>query len=60
MGGPLISMARLANRMIAHGKHLQAGDIILSGSVHPPQFLAGPGIAKTEFVGLGGVSVTVK
>jgi 2-keto-4-pentenoate hydratase len=53
-------MAWLANRLISHGKHLQAGDIILSGSVHPPQFLAGPGIAKTEFVGLGGVSVTVK
>jgi len=60
MGGPLISMAWLANRLIAHGKYLQAGDIILSGSVHPPQFLAGPGIAKTEFAGLGGVSVTVK
>jgi len=28
--------------------------------VHPPVFLPGPGVAKTEFVGLGGTEITVK
>ncbi len=60
MGGALISLAWLANRLIANGKHLKSGDIILTGSVHPPQFLPGPGVAKTEFVGLGGAQITVK
>lgn len=54
-------LARLArHRLIASGKHLKAGDVILTGSVHPPQFLPSPGVAKTEFVGLGGASITVK
>ena len=34
--------------------------MILTGSVHPPQFLPGPGFSKTEFVGLGGAEITVK
>jgi 2-keto-4-pentenoate hydratase len=60
MGGALISLAWLANKLIEHGKHLKAGDVILTGSVHPPVFLPGPGRAKTEFVGLGGTEITVK
>lgn len=60
MGGALISLAWLANKLIANGKHLRAGDVILTGSVHPPQFLPGPGVAKTEFKGLGGAEITVR
>jgi 2-keto-4-pentenoate hydratase len=60
MGGALISLAWLANKLIGHGKHLKAGDTILTGSVHPPQFLPGPGTAKTEFVGLGGAEIIVQ
>lgn len=60
MGGAMISLAWLANKLIANGKHLKAGDVILTGSVHPPQFLPGPGVAKTEFVGLGGAEISVK
>jgi 2-oxo-3-hexenedioate decarboxylase/2-keto-4-pentenoate hydratase len=60
MGGALISLAWLANKLIEHGKHLKAGDVILTGSVHPPVFLPGPGVAKTEFVGLGGTEITLK
>ncbi|TAJ33027.1 MAG: hypothetical protein EPO67_08765 [Reyranella sp.] len=59
MGGALISLAWLANKLIANGKHLKAGDTILSGSVHPPQFLPGPGKAKSEFKGLGSAEITV-
>jgi 2-oxo-3-hexenedioate decarboxylase/2-keto-4-pentenoate hydratase len=60
MGGAMISLAWLANKLIEHGKHLRAGDLILTGSVHPPQFLPGPGKASAEFVGLGGVEITVR
>jgi 2-keto-4-pentenoate hydratase len=60
MGGAMISLAWLANTLISHGKHLQAGDLVLTGSVHPPAFLPGPGVAKTEFIGLGETSITVK
>lgn len=60
MGGAMISLAWLANRLIAHGKTLKAGDTILTGSVHPPQFLPSPGKATSEFVGLGGAEITVK
>jgi 2-keto-4-pentenoate hydratase len=60
MGGAMISLAWLANTLIKHGKSLKAGDVILTGSVHPPVFLPGPGVAKTEFVGLGGTEITVK
>jgi 2-keto-4-pentenoate hydratase len=60
MGSALISLAWLANKLIEHGKHLQAGDVVLTGSVHPPVFLPGPGVAKTEYIGLGGTEITIK
>lgn len=60
MGGAMIALAWLANTLIKHGKYLKAGDIILTGSVHPPAFLPGPGVAKTEFAGLGSTQITVK
>src|SRR4029079_13973747 len=58
MGGALISLAWLANKLNEHGKKLRAGDIVLTGSVHPPQFLPGPGKAHTEFAGIGGCTVS--
>lgn len=60
MGGMPISLAWLANKLIEHGRHLRAGDLILTGSVHPPAFLPGKGLARTEFEGLGGTEVTIK
>ncbi|MBL0898182.1 MAG: hypothetical protein IBJ17_05720 [Reyranella sp.] len=59
MGGAMISLAWLANKLIANGKHLKAGDTILTGSVHPPQFLPGPGKARSEFKELGSAEITV-
>jgi len=58
MGSALISLAWLANKLIEHGKKLRAGDIVLTGSVHVPQFLPGPGKAHTEFAGIGGCTVS--
>ena len=37
-----------------------AGDMILTGSVHPPAFLPGTGVARTEFEGLGGTEITIR
>ena len=60
MGAMPISLAWLANKLNEHGKMLKAGDLVLTGSVHPPAFLPGRGVARTEFVGLGGTEVTIK
>jgi 2-oxo-3-hexenedioate decarboxylase/2-keto-4-pentenoate hydratase len=60
MGSALISLAWLANKLIEHGRNLRAGDLILTGSVHPPAFLPGPGVARTEFEGLGGTEITIQ
>jgi len=60
MGGALISLAWLANRLNAHGRQLKAGDMILTGSVHPPAFLPGKGVARTEFQGIGGTEITIR
>jgi 2-keto-4-pentenoate hydratase len=60
MGSALISLAWLANRLNGLGRHLKAGDLVLTGSVHPPAFLPGTGVAKTEFEGLGATEITIK
>jgi len=60
MGSALISLAWLASTLNKHGKMLKAGDLILTGSVHPPAFLPGKGVARTEFEGLGGTEITIK
>lgn len=60
MGAMPISLAWLANKLNEHGKMLKAGDLVLTGSVHPPAFLPGTGVARTEFVGLGGTEVTIR
>ncbi len=60
MGGALISLAWLANALNKHGRHLKAGDLVLTGSVHPPAFLPGTGVARTEFEGLGATEITIK
>ena len=60
MGSAMNSLAWLANTLLKHGKHLRAGDMILTGSVHPPAFLSGPGVARTEFAGLGATEITIR
>ncbi len=58
MGGPLTSLAWLANRLNSFGKQLRAGDIVLTGSTHPPQMLAGAGTAVATWEGLGSTTAT--
>ena len=47
MGGALIALAWLANKVLEHGQQLKAGEVVLTGSVHPPVFLPGPGVEGT-------------
>jgi 2-oxo-3-hexenedioate decarboxylase/2-keto-4-pentenoate hydratase len=56
MGSPLISLAWLANKLLELGTNLKAGDIVMTGSVHPPQFLPGPGAAVAGWDALGEVT----
>jgi 2-oxo-3-hexenedioate decarboxylase/2-keto-4-pentenoate hydratase len=56
MGSAIISLAWLANKLIAQGLNLKAGDLVMTGSVHAPQFLPGPGTATVGFDGVGEVS----
>ncbi|MEO8558345.1 MAG: fumarylacetoacetate hydrolase family protein [Rhodospirillales bacterium] len=56
MGSPIISLAWLANKLIALGTNLKAGDIVMTGSVHAPQFLPGAGTATAGWDKLGEVS----
>src|SRR5262249_22481700 len=58
IGGPLISLAWLANRLLSFGKQLRAGDTMLTGSTHPPVFLPGPGAAVATWQGLGETRAT--
>jgi 2-oxo-3-hexenedioate decarboxylase/2-keto-4-pentenoate hydratase len=60
MGSALISLAWLASTLNKHGRMLKAGDVVLTGSVHPPAFLPGKGVARTEFEGLGGTEITIR
>ncbi|HSI01226.1 MAG TPA: fumarylacetoacetate hydrolase family protein [Reyranella sp.] len=60
MGSALISLAWLANKLAEHDRMLKAGDLVLTGSVHPPAFLPGKGVARTEFEGLGGTDITIR
>jgi len=53
MGGPLIALAWLANRLNQFGKQLKAGDVILTGSTHVPYMLPGGGSVTATWQGLG-------
>ena len=55
MGDPFIALAWLANRLIALGTCLKAGEIVMTGSCHIPQFLSGPGEVVSGFEGVGEV-----
>jgi 2-keto-4-pentenoate hydratase len=58
MGGPLIALAWLANRLNQFGKQLNAGDVILTGSTHPPYMLPGAGTVTATWQGLGETKAT--
>ncbi|MGE0152351.1 MAG: 2-keto-4-pentenoate hydratase [Reyranellaceae bacterium] len=58
MGNPIAALAWLANKLISLGRHLKEGDIVMTGSVHAPQFLAGGGEVEVGFDELGMVKAS--
>ncbi len=61
MGNPLSVVAQVANRLAAAGEWLRAGQIVITGSLPPPQRLApGEREARAEFTRLGSVSVRIE
>ena len=55
MGDPFAALAWLANRLIGLGTYVKAGEIVMTGSCHIPQFLPGPGEVVSGFEGVGEV-----
>jgi len=58
MGNPIAALAWLANKLISLGLNLKGGDIVMTGSVHAPQFLDGPGEVEVGFDELGMVKAS--
>ena len=58
LGHPHNALAWLANHLAAGGKHLRAGEIVLTGSLVKTVWLKPGDKAVMELSGLGGVSVT--
>lgn len=58
MGNPLAALAWLANKLISLGTNLKSGDIVMTGSVHAPQFLPSAGEVEVGFDEMGMVKAS--
>jgi 2-keto-4-pentenoate hydratase len=59
LGDPRVALAWLANELISHGMHLQAGDVVITGTcVVPVPVLVGQ-FLSAQYLGLGEVSVAI-
>jgi 2-keto-4-pentenoate hydratase len=59
LGHPFVPLAWLANRLIADGSSLKAGDIVLTGSLVTTKFPKESGRYRYELAGIGAVDFTV-
>tara|TARA_B100000519_G_scaffold176042_1_gene164982 strand:- start:202 stop:984 length:783 start_codon:yes stop_codon:yes gene_type:complete len=58
-GHPVLPVGWLAGRLARQGRGLKAGDVVITGSMIPPQFPQ-PGVtAELEMAGLGAVSLDI-
>jgi 2-keto-4-pentenoate hydratase len=59
LGDPRVALTWLANELISHGMHLQAGDVVITGTcVVPVPVLVGQYLTA-QYTGLGEVSVAI-
>jgi 2-keto-4-pentenoate hydratase len=58
LGGPVIALAWLANRLAEHGQQLKAGDLVMAGSLTPLQPIAAGDTFVATMGALGEVRVT--
>jgi 2-keto-4-pentenoate hydratase len=59
LGHPMRSLAILANRVSALGRRLEAGQIVMTGSLPLPYWTSPGDIVSVELAGLGEVAITV-
>ena len=59
LGHPLDALAWLANTLAGRGKELQAGMLVMTGSIVSTKFLKAGDVAEFTFEGLGDIRLTV-
>ncbi len=59
LGDPLVAVAWLANKLISQGSMLNAGDIILTGTMTPPQPMVAGDRFEAVFDHLGTVAIDI-
>lgn len=59
LGHPLISLAWLADHLVARGTPVKAGDIVTLGSISPGTYIQEPATVEARFEGLGSCFVNV-
>jgi len=60
VGGPLIALAWLANELRQLGVTLKAGEVVTTGTCHPPLPIQAGDVFEADFGSIGKVSVTFK
>jgi 2-keto-4-pentenoate hydratase len=60
LGHPFVPLAWLANRLIADGSSLKAGDVVLTGSLVTTKFPNESGRFRYELAGIGAVDFSVE
>ena len=63
LGGPWRALLWAVNHLVANGRALEAGDVVLSGALGPVQVLelgGGPVALRTRIVGLGSVDLQLR
>jgi 2-keto-4-pentenoate hydratase len=60
LGGPLIALAWLANELRQLGVTLKAGEVVTTGTCHPPLPIQAGDVFEADFGVIGNVSVAFK
>ena len=59
LGDPRVALTWLANELISHGLHLQAGDVVITGTCVVPVPVVVGQYLTAQYPGLGEVSVAI-
>jgi 2-keto-4-pentenoate hydratase len=59
LGDPRVALTWLANELISHGMHLQAGEVVITGTCVVPVSVQEGQTLSAQFPGLGEVCVAI-